>query len=55
MAGMSVAANKLRTDGVIDYQRGLIRVLDRTGLEAATCECYEIARKAFDRFLVVNQ
>lgn len=51
-AGVSEAANKLRAEGLIDYHRALVRVLDRSGLEAATCECYEIMRKAFDRFLV---
>jgi CRP-like cAMP-binding protein len=54
-AGVSEAANRLRADGLIDYQRGLVRVLDRGGLEAATCECYGVIRKAFDRFLVTNQ
>lgn len=50
-AGISVAANKLKADGLIDYQRGLIRLLDRKRLEAASCECYQVVRKAFDRFL----
>lgn len=54
-AGVSEAANRLKADGLIDYQRGLVRVLDRAGLEAATCECYRVIRKAFDRFLVTNQ
>lgn len=54
-AGVSVAANKLRTDGLIDYQRGLVRIVDRKGLEAITCECYRVIRKQFDRFLVANQ
>ncbi len=54
-AGVSEAANKLKADGLIDYQRGLVRVLDRGGLEAATCECYGVIRKAFDHFLVTNQ
>jgi CRP-like cAMP-binding protein len=54
-AGVSVAANKLRTDGVIDYQRGLVRIVNRNGLETATCECYGVIRKAFDRFLSTNQ
>jgi CRP-like cAMP-binding protein len=53
-AGVSVAANKLKTDGLIDYQRGLVRILDRKGLEIATCECYGVVRKAFDRSLVAQ-
>jgi len=39
-AGVSVAANRLRRAGLIDYQRGEITVLDRPGLEGASCECY---------------
>jgi Mn-dependent DtxR family transcriptional regulator len=54
-AGVSEAANQLKTAGVIDYHRGLVRVLDRSGLEAASCECYQIVRKAFDRFLLANK
>ena len=54
-AGVSVAANKLKVDGLIDYQRGLVRILDRTALEGVTCECYQVVRKAFDRFLVANR
>jgi CRP-like cAMP-binding protein len=53
-AGVSVAANKLKMDGVIDYQRGLVRIRNRSGLEAVSCECYGVIRKAFDRFLVAN-
>ncbi len=48
------AANKLKEGGLIDYTRGLVRIRDREGLEAATCECYGVVRKAFDRFLVTN-
>ena len=39
-AGVSVAANTLRRAGLIDYQRGFITVLNRPGLEDASCECY---------------
>ncbi len=35
------SANKLLTDGVIDYNRGLITVINRQGLESRVCECYE--------------
>jgi CRP-like cAMP-binding protein len=50
-AGVSTAAAKLRDDKVIDYQRGFIRILDRKGLEAISCECYGVVRKEFDRLL----
>ncbi|MBA3696661.1 MAG: Crp/Fnr family transcriptional regulator [Methylotenera sp.] len=34
------AALKLQTAGVIKYSRGHIHVLDRSGLEKRSCECY---------------
>lgn len=34
------AAGSLRSRGLISYARGKIKILDRTGLEAASCTCY---------------
>ena len=48
---VTVAAGKLRADGLIDYRRGHITVLDRKGLEAQSCECHGVVRQAFDRLL----
>lgn len=50
-AGVSVAANSLRQAGLIDYHRGDIRILDRSGLEAASCECYEIVKNEYEQTL----
>jgi CRP-like cAMP-binding protein len=50
-AGVSEAAMKLKRQGIIASGRGLIRILDRPGLEAAACECYEIVRQQFDGLL----
>src|SRR2546421_7066626 len=47
-AGVSVAANSLRQNGLIDYHRSDIRILDRKGLEDVSCECYEIVRQEYD-------
>jgi CRP-like cAMP-binding protein len=47
-AGVSMVANKLRRAGLIDYDRGLIRIIDRQGLKALTCECYEVVKAEFD-------
>ena len=49
--GVTVAAGKLQDAGLISYQRGLITVLDRPGLEARVCECYEVVRREFTRLL----
>jgi CRP-like cAMP-binding protein len=46
---VSAAAAALRDAGAITYHRGTITVLDRARLEAASCECYRLIRKRFDR------
>jgi CRP-like cAMP-binding protein len=38
---VSEAAARLKGQGIIDYRRGKVRILDRARLEAASCECYE--------------
>jgi CRP-like cAMP-binding protein len=48
---VTVNALALQRAGLIQYQRGQIRILDRPGLEAATCECYWIVRREFDRLM----
>jgi CRP-like cAMP-binding protein len=38
--GVSVVAAQLRADGLIEYVRGKMRILDRKGVEQRACECY---------------
>lgn len=38
--GISEAAHKLQLEGIIDYKRGHIKILNRKRLEQLTCECY---------------
>jgi CRP-like cAMP-binding protein len=38
---LTAAAHALRATGVVAYQRGKIRILDRPRLETMACECYE--------------
>ena len=45
------AASHLQAAGLIRYVRGHITVLDRQGLEAASCECYQVVKTEFDRLL----
>ncbi|QFY88249.1 Crp/Fnr family transcriptional regulator [Magnetovirga frankeli] len=49
--GVTEAAGNLQRAGLISYHRGHIRVLDRAGLEARTCECYGVVKREFDRLL----
>jgi len=49
--GVTEAAGKLQDAGLIRYHRGKIVVLDRPGLEARTCECYEVVKRELDRLL----
>ncbi len=43
--GVTQAAGKLQSLGVIEYSRGRITVLDREQLEELSCECYAVVKK----------
>jgi CRP-like cAMP-binding protein len=49
--GVTQAAGKLQAAGLIRYHRGHITVLNRPGLEARVCECYDVVRSEFDRLI----
>lgn len=38
--GVTAAASLMQKEGLIEYHRGELKVLDRAGLEAAACGCY---------------
>ena len=48
---VTLAAGALQEAGLLSYRRGTIEVLNREGLEAASCECYAMVRTAYERFL----
>lgn len=50
-AGVTQAASALQAGGFIRYSRGHVRVLDRTGLKAASCTCYAIDRETYRKAL----
>jgi CRP-like cAMP-binding protein len=52
--GVTEAAGKLHRAGLIDYHRGHIMVLDRSGLETRVCECYQVVKTEFDRLLPLS-
>jgi len=49
---VTVAASNLQRAGLIRYSRGKLKILDREGLEAASCECYRALRRQFDQLLM---
>ncbi len=49
--GVTLAAGALRRAKLIRYQRGVVTILDRRGLEDTACECYAVAKAEFDRLL----
>jgi CRP-like cAMP-binding protein len=49
--GVTEAAGDLQNAGLIRYSRGKITVVDRPGLEARCCECYQVVKTEFDRLL----
>jgi CRP-like cAMP-binding protein len=48
---VSIAAGALKTAGVLDYSRGTVTILDREGLEAAACACYEQVRLQYSELI----
>lgn len=48
----AIAAN-LQKEGLVDHQRGKIVILDRAGLEAASCGCYGIVKESICGYIGV--
>jgi len=49
---VTMIAGSLQKEGLISYNRGTIQILDRTGLEAAVCECYGIVNESISRYII---
>ena len=50
-SGVTIAAATLQQAGFIKYAHGNIVILNRAGLEEASCECYDVARDQFGPLL----
>ncbi len=44
---VTLIAGVLQRQGLIRYQRGKVKILDRPNLEAAACDCYRIAKELY--------
>lgn len=49
--GVTIAAQSLQSAGLITYSHGMMRVVDRKGLEAMSCECYRAIEGEYKRLL----
>lgn len=48
---VTIAAGMLQKAGLIRYTRGEITIVDRSGLESASCECYDLITAEFRRLI----
>ncbi|HYM43908.1 MAG TPA: Crp/Fnr family transcriptional regulator [Steroidobacteraceae bacterium] len=53
--GVTEAAGKLQAEGLIEYSRGKITVVDRDKLEKRVCECYAVVKREYDRLLPAHE
>ena len=53
-SSVSIAANTLRRAGLIRYSRGRIEIISSDRLSAASCRCYEVVRRRYDK-IILNQ
>lgn len=47
---VTMTARKMKDVGLITYTRGIVRILDRKGLEKQACECYLVVKDHLDNF-----
>lgn len=48
---VTLAAGALQKKKLISYSRGRIKILNRAGLEASSCNCYRVVKDEYDNFL----
>jgi CRP-like cAMP-binding protein len=52
--GVTVAASALQKDNLISYSRGVLKIHNRAGLKAVSCQCYKIIKDESDSYLNTN-
>lgn len=53
--GVTLAIGALQRAGLVQHDKGNVRMLDRPGLEAVACECYETVRRRHDWLMAQPQ
>ena len=53
-SGVSQVAGRFQKEGIIEYSRGLIRIVSSEKLKASTCECHDLIKQEFSRLLRVE-
>jgi len=54
-AGVTTVASRLKDNGLITYRRGVIKILDRKGLEALSCRCYWAGNELYSNHLSADK
>jgi CRP-like cAMP-binding protein len=52
---VNLTARVLQTANLIKYHRGELTILDRPGLEEASCECFQVTSMMYERMMKLNQ
>jgi hypothetical protein len=52
---VNLTARFLQTANRIKYHRGELTILDRPGLEEASCECFQVTSKMYERMMKLNE
>jgi CRP-like cAMP-binding protein len=50
-ASVTLTAQTLQKRGLIEYRRGIMTIVDRSGLEKASCECYRLIHHESGRLM----
>lgn len=53
-SAVTIAAGVLQQQGIISYHRGKIKILSRSELEIASCQCYETSKRAYQKHLCIR-
>jgi CRP-like cAMP-binding protein len=48
---ISIIAGTLQKAGLVTYRRGVVRILNRKGLEECACECYEAMKTSYEQIV----